>query len=91
MAHKTAVDLHEIINNAKTQVQVGGTYYHYKNPDKFYTLVDVILIEATEEAGVLYRAEYDEAKGIVFMRPITDFLAEVEVDGQMRPRFTLVV
>ncbi|MBL8015101.1 MAG: DUF1653 domain-containing protein [Candidatus Doudnabacteria bacterium] len=67
-----------------------ATYFHYKHPEQLYTLVDVIIIEATEEIGVCYRAEYPELQGVTFMRPISDFLAFVEKDGKSVPRFTKV-
>jgi len=90
MAHKSAEDLHNMLNEARTRVEVGGMYYHYKHPDKLYTLVDVIIIEATDEVGVLYSAENDDLEGVIFMRPIEDFLSEVEFNGDMVKRFTLV-
>lgn len=90
MAHIPATDLHQILNDAKQQVTIGGTYYHYKKPDKYYTLVDVVIIEANDTVGVLYKAEYDDLKGITFMRPLDDFLAEVDTDNGRIPRFTKV-
>ncbi len=90
MAHKTSVELFALISDAKEKVKVGGIYFHYKHPEQLYTLMDVIIIEETDTAGVLYRAEYDELKGIVFMRPIEGFLAQVEVEGKLVNRFTLV-
>lgn len=90
MAHIPAEELFQMIEEAKQKVKVGATYYHYKHPEQLYTLVDVIIIEATDEIGVLYRAEYEPLNGITFMRPIEDFLAEVEVDGKTLPRFTLI-
>lgn len=90
MAHIPAAELFQMIEDAKQKVSVGGTYYHYKHPDQHYTLVDAIIIEATDEIGVLYRAEYEPLKGITFMRPIEGFLAEVDVDGKKKARFTLI-
>ena len=90
MDHKSVQDLWQMVNDAKQKVKVGGTYYHYKHSDRFYTLMDVIIIEATESIGVLYRAEYDDLKGIVFMRPLENFLEQVDVNGSLINRFTLV-
>lgn len=90
MAHKSAQELKELISKAKSQVEIGGTYYHYKHPEQFYTLIDVVVIEATDTPGVLYRAEYPDIEGVVFLRPIEDFLAMIEVNGKKTPRFTLI-
>lgn len=90
MAHKTSEELFEMIALAKKKVNVGGYYFHYKHPEQLYTLVDLIIIEASDEVGVLYRAEYPELKGIIFMRPIMDFLSIIEKDGVQVARFTYV-
>lgn len=88
MAHKTAEELYQMLEDAKNQVELGGKYFHYKRPNDFYTITDILIIEATDTVGICYRAEYEELRGITFMRPIEDFLAEVDVDGQMIKRFT---
>jgi len=90
MVHKTVDELNQMLNDARSKVKVGGSCYHYKHFDRLYTLVDVVIIEATEEIAVLYRAEYEGLKGITFMRPIQDFLAEVEVNNQIVSRFTFI-
>lgn len=90
MAHRPATELIQLLAETKTKVEIGATYFHYKHPEQLYTLVDVIIIEATEEIGVCYRAEYPELQGVTFMRPISDFLTTVENDGQQVSRFTKV-
>ncbi len=90
MAHKTAAELYQMLDDAKAQVELEANYYHYKRPKDLYTITDILIIEATDTVGICYRAEYPELKGITFIRPIEDFLAEVEVDGKMLKRFTKV-
>lgn len=58
MSHRTAQELKSLLQEAETLVQIGGRYFHYKRPDKFYTVLDLVIIEATEEVGVVYRADY---------------------------------
>lgn len=90
MSHRTAQELKSLLQEAETLVKVGGRYFHYKNPDKFYTVLDLVIIEATVEVGVVYRAEYDGLEEFKFVRPIGEFMGEVEVDGKMVNRFTLI-
>ena len=61
-----------------------GRYRHYKR-DNEYTVVDVVFHSETEEAMVLYRAEYGERQ--LWVRPLEMFIESVEVDGQQVPRF----
>lgn len=87
MSHRTALELKSLLQEAETLVQIGGRYFHYKNPDKFYTVLDLVIIEATEEVGVVYRADYEELEGVKFVRPIGEFLGQVMVEGKTFSRF----
>lgn len=93
MAHKSESELVKIIEHAKSQVKIGEDYIHYKSPDKTYTVLDAILIEETDEAGIVYQPNYGMSlkHQIMWMRPLSNFLAEVELDsGKKVPRFRLV-
>ena len=69
--------------DAKTKVQIGARYEHYK---KFtYVVKDVALWEATNEPCVVYQAEYG-AQG-TFIRPLAAWNEIVEVNGEQIPRF----
>ena len=65
-----------------------GTYRHYKQKD--YEVVGVVIHSETREYLVLYKPLYDCPElpdGQLFVRPYDMFTEEVEVDGQMVPRF----
>ena len=49
-------DLDKQTTKAKKEVEVGGIYYHYKNPDKFYVVESVGFLENTEELCVIYES-----------------------------------
>ena len=61
-----------------------GIYVHYKN-GKHYTVIDVVRHSETEEWMVLYRAEYGDYG--LWVRPLKNFLEQVNLDGQFVPRF----
>ena len=61
-----------------------GTYVHYKN-GKHYTVIDVVKHSETEECIVLYRAEYGNYG--LWVRPLKNFLKQVNLDGQLVARF----
>lgn len=87
MTQKDPSQKHQLIADAKQRVTVGGTYVHFKDPSKQYTVTNVGIIEATEEACVMYEAQYEELKGLTWVRPLSNFLEEVEWEGKKVPRF----
>lgn len=90
MSHKPASALEQALSNAQLQVEVGARYFHYKNPTQEYVVVSLVIIEATEEVGVCYQADYEPIRGIIFMRPLSDFLATVTNGGTVTSRFTKI-
>ncbi len=90
MDHLTADQLRGRLEEAKSKVKIGGKYYHHKHPDQYYTVVEVAILEATEEPAVLYKPEYEGYEGIIWIRPISEFLSEMDVNGEKVKKFTLV-
>lgn len=83
---KTIRELEEKLKEASKKVKVGGRYWHFKNPDHFYTVVSLGIQEATENVCVLYKAEYAD---ITFVRDLESWISKVEVNGKLADRFTL--
>lgn len=75
---KTIDELKELIADAEGRVEIGAQYRHYKGGE--YTVRDIAIQEATEEAVVIY----ESSDGALFTRPADEFIEEV-ADGQ--PRF----
>lgn len=63
-----------------------GIYRHYKG--NLYELVDIVNHSETLEKMVLYRALYGEKE--LWVRPISMWNEEVEVNGKKVKRFELV-
>jgi hypothetical protein len=63
-----------------------GRYRHYKG--KEYTVIGGARHSETEEELVVYRKEYDDHG--LWVRPLAMFLENVEVGGQMVPRFKYI-
>lgn len=66
-----------------------GKYQHYKN-NKFYKFIGVGLDSKTLEEVVIYQALYnDEEFGdqTLWIRPKEEFMGNVTIDGQEKPRF----
>ena len=74
------------LTQAAEQVSVGAEYEHYKHMR--YKVLAVALIEATNEPCVVYQALYGER--VIFVRPLKDWLASVEVEERLVPRFAKV-
>jgi len=78
--------LAEKLATAREQIQVGAQYNHYK--DRLYTVIAVALNEESLEPCVIYQAEYGEK--LTWIRPVSDWLKDVEWQGRITPRFTKI-
>ncbi len=88
MPRKSGDELRDELQRAESRIKVGGIYRHYKDISHRYTVTGLAVIEALDEIGVLYRAEYPECEGMTFIRPIDEFLAPTGADGFGQHRFT---
>ena len=85
-SHQDQVQLSAELERARTHVQVGGQYTHYKTAHKTYTVLALAFREEDNELCVIYQAEYDEK--LIFIRPLKSWLMGVEWQGHTVPRFT---
>lgn len=72
------------------EVRVGRIYQHYRG--KLYQIVAVgrLTESDTLEECVVYKGLYDDAqfgKNPIWIRPLTMFIEDIEIDGKMVPRF----
>ena len=88
MAHISLEELAKRLADAGREVEVGGKYVHYKDPTQEYVVRSLAILEATEEVGVIYEAQYDTR--ISFIRPLSSFCGIVDVAGTSTPRFTKI-
>lgn len=65
-----------------------GIYRHTKS-GKEYEVLGVALHTETNEQLVMYRPIYDSVYEL-FARPHDMFVEQVEIDGEVQPRFSLV-
>ena len=63
-----------------------GVYKHYKGNE--YLLIGTAKHSETEEELVVYKALYGD--GQVWVRPLSMFIEDVEIDGIKKPRFAWV-
>ncbi|WP_439888136.1 DUF1653 domain-containing protein [Pseudomonas sp. MBLB4123] len=63
-----------------------GLYRHYKGPE--YRVLGVARHSETEQQLVVYQALYGDFG--LWVRPLSMFCEEVEVDGRRVPRFALI-
>ena len=76
------------LNEAASLVQVGGTYFHFKDPNNLYKVLGICLSADSLDQMVIYQALY----GVhgVWVRPISQWLEEVELGDKKVQRFTFV-
>lgn len=63
-----------------------GTYQHSKS-GKMYMVMAVAKHSETLEDLVVYEALYDNPESRFWVRPLQNFLEEVEINGEKVPRF----
>lgn len=83
--HKPQNQHVEELVKASQRVPSDSIWTHYKNPDLHYKITGHAILEATDEVAVLYQAQYGEQ--LTFVRPISNFLANVDVEGTRIARF----
>ncbi len=88
MGHISEDELQKRLEDAQKKIKIGDVYAHYKHPDKHYKIETLGFLEATDGVIVGYRWLYGGE--FLFFRPIDNFLEDVEVDGEMTPRFKKV-
>ncbi len=88
MAHRTQEELRRELTEAGALVSVGTRYTHFKDPEHEYLVTGLVIIEATEEVGVLYEAQYDER--VTFVRPLNSFIEILEGPQGSTHRFVQV-
>ncbi len=63
-----------------------GKYRHYKG--NLYQVEGLATHSETEELMVVYRPLYGEQS--LWVRPLTMFIEEIEIDGKKQPRFAFI-
>lgn len=89
MGPVSALTLEQRLAAARQMIPPGSQWTHYKQPeDTPYEVVEIGLLEGTEETVVVYRKP---GNVIVWVRPAAQFLAEVHLGvGAPVPRFKRV-
>jgi hypothetical protein len=89
MGHISQEDLRREIDQAKTLVESGAKYVHFKHPDQAYLVIGFAVREDSQEVCVIYEAQYGER--IPFIRTLQSFIGTVEHEGRTVLRFTKIV
>ena len=59
MAHTDSKDLQTKLTLTQYNIEVGGHYHHYKNPQTHYKVINLALSEWDEEPVVVYQSMTD--------------------------------
>ena len=83
---ESQTQLSERLSKAAELVTVGARYMHYKQLS--YKVLALALREDDNEPCVVYQAEYGDH--VTWIRPVSKWIEEVEVDGKKLKRFTKI-
>lgn len=70
------------------EVKIGGRYRHYKGME--YIVHNLVRHSETLEWMVYYECQYENPVGKFWVRPLSMFLEEIELNGRKVPRFSLI-
>ena len=91
MAHTDPTQLLDKLNPKQYNIEIGAKYYHYKNPQTYYQVLNIALSEWDEEPVVVYQSLTDS---IIWVRKINGengWNTQVQLDnGQVVNRFEKV-
>jgi len=85
--HKPQSEFAKELKDAKSKVEIGAKYCHYKNKDNYLVLA-IGFLEANDEPCVIYQAQYGE--NIIFVRALSVWLEDVEFNNEIVPRFVKI-
>ena len=85
MDHKPQEQIIQEIQNAKLKIKIGAKYQHYKGTDKLYEVLGFATLESNNDLCVIYKALY--GKHLTFLRPVNEWLEQVEWQNRIIPRF----
>ena len=66
-----------------------GRYRHYKGRE--YEVIGIAKHSETLEELVVYKALYYNELGALWVRPLKMFLEEVDINGEKKKRFELII
>ena len=81
-------DAVNLLNDAASQVQVGGVYFSSYIPDDLYLVLTVAIDTNTLEEVVVYQALF--GVNAIWVRPVSEWVQLVNVDGSVVPHYQLV-
>ncbi len=86
MDHKSHDEISRQIEEVKDKIVIDSDYAHYKDASKIYRPKGFGTLEADDSLCVIYEAQYGDY--LVFIRPVSEWLEQVEWRGKVVLRFT---
>jgi hypothetical protein len=91
MAHTDSKDLQTKLTLTQYNIEVGGHYHHYKNPQTHYKVINLALLEWDEEPVVVYQSMTDNLIWVRRINGENGWNTPVKLDnGQVVSRFEKV-
>jgi hypothetical protein len=87
--HLSEKELLDQLEQARKEVVVGALYVHYRDRRNPYRVIDLAILEASQEPSVLYKKESasSDLSSITWVRPLSSWLEKVDFEGSMVSRF----
>ncbi|MBI4835788.1 MAG: DUF1653 domain-containing protein [Candidatus Abawacabacteria bacterium] len=82
---KDSASLEQELLQISQTLKAEDQYTHYKHPDRKYKIISIAFLESNEEPCVVYQALYSPY--VTWIRPVSNFLEEVIIEGKKIKRF----
>jgi hypothetical protein len=90
MAKRDITEIVTSLEQAQKTLQPGHQYYHYKTPERLYTIESLSVSHDKNQILVNYATEYN-GKKIIWARVLKDFLSLVTVNGKEIKKFERIL
>ena len=87
MNQNLEVELRQKLDYAAEDVQVGGTYHLFSNPEKLFKVAQLAIAEGSAQVVVFLDSLSDEGNQI--KEPFNEFVREVKTNEGLKARYIL--
>lgn len=91
--HLSEEELLQKLEDAKSQIEIGGVYSHYRDPESRYVVKNLSIIETTQSVGVVYQKKNgsETLQKMIWVRPFESWTEQINNNNTTTPRFIKVL
>lgn len=91
MAKKPLAEITQALSIAKQKINVGGVYFHHRNPTKLYKIISLSINTSKEDEILVNYQSFKNPNDIIWTRPLQDFLSIIQINDVTVPKFNQII